>query len=553
MDVLQFLADLKQIEKILLTCHGKRGKSALIQSQLKQNPESEATVSFVLTNDAITILNSMTFYDNQILLLLVNTVRKHSKSVGDNCKTLFVYVLSMLSSLYESNNRQDEAEKVVSFFRRANLVEIYEEFLGEWNIVEPDLAIKLTKIDHFVDILPKLTVLSDLHSLNKTLSKISSQLVLDLVKNYIAAKSTEHELELEHVPSILNEILDDLEYTLVYSDRYTLDRSRLFANGFLLDYKVLLNHFDKHQTEDKINAMFLLVSNQADSSEKSNIHIEISSKYHETILNSFYAQKTNFFSAEFMSYLRINSIRVIFTSGCLSELQKSQLNSVQVSLISYISVDLIRFICRKLGVEPIEIEAISTDDFSQILTRSNLIALESVECIENEKLTFFKVLGQELNLNFIYFSSPIKLQFSQFRSHVLKVLKTLLSNFDEINLVDKSGNENIRNLFVKTSFFEAYSLRVVEHLKNVHCKNAEKLLFYSFLGKTFASINCKLSGGKVLTRSLDEITTVKSENFFQVEPLSLKLTCFLKSLHFVQSVLKIDKVFLVKNKRLAAS
>ena len=235
----------------------------------------------------------------------------------------------------------------------------------------------------------------------------------------------------------------------------------------------------------------------------------------------------------------MNKVNVVLTSGCLSELQKFQLNSQNISLVSYLNEDLVRFICNKLEKEPLEITSVNSDDFDEATLKSNYIALESCEIIENETLTYFKV-SEKKNLNFVYFCSPIKLQFGQFKTHLYKVIKTLLCTFEELNLLDVGKNQNLSHLFVKTLFFETTSLKIFETLKNLHTQITEKFLFYKYLIKLFDLLIAKLSGQKIiLYQEIDE-------NQYTYEPIALKFNCFIKSLYFIQSILKIDKIFMVK-------
>ena len=537
MEIAKYLTDLKQIEKILLTCYSRHGKSALIQSKLQQ--VSGEKVTFIVTNDAVAILNSMSFYDNQILVMLIETIRKHSKENGDNCKTLFVYVLTILTYLFESNNNQEEIQKVISFLRFSNLAFVYEEFLKEWNANCAQFSgqmLKVTSTQDFMDILPKLSVLNNLNGLNKSLSNISSNIIVNLICRYVENERT----QLAEIPSILRQLLDDLDYTLIYSDQNTLSSTRLFENGFLLNYRVLLDNFSRHTIH---NAIFLLVKNESETLETNAVSIQIDSNFQEKILDSFYAEKKNVFSNFFLDSLLSSKINVILTSSCLSELQKSQLNSMNISLISYIDLSSIRFICHRVGVQPIEIETICSASFGQQQLIENSLALESIENVENDKLTFFK-FSKKLNLNFIYFCSPIKLQFAQFKAHLAKVIKTVLNNFEEINLIDPSANQTLRNLFIETSFFEMNSLKILQNLKNSNINNIESFLFYKNLIKIFECVNLKMNNSIRLTVN-------REDSDFVYEPISLKFSCFIKSLYFIQSLLKIDKIFFIKKKTLS--
>jgi len=528
MDVQSCLSDLKQIERILLTCYGKNGKSALIQS----TSSSSETASFLLTNDAMTILSSMKFQDNQVLILLIETIRKHSVTSGDNCKTLFIYVLTFLTNLFESSSNQEEVHNFISFIRKTNLVFVYEEFLNQWNLRlnnQNSSTFKVETIEDFLSMVPNISVLNDLNGVNKTLSSLSSNLISSLIRNYFLSESN----TFNEMPNILHTLLSDLDFTLVYSDKYTSDRSQIFENGFLLNNKVLLNHFENNKMN---NAIFLLVPRD----EPSDVHIEIKSNFEENILNSFYAQKKSIFSAKFLEKLNVNKVNVVLTSGCLSELQKFQLNSQNISLVSYLNEDLVRFICNKLEKVPLEIASVNSDDFDEATLKSNYIELESIETIENETLTYFKVFEKK-NLNFVYFCSPIKLQFGQFKTHLYKVIKTLLCTFEELNLLDVGKNQNLSHLFVKTLFFETTSLKIFETLKNLNTQITEKFLFYKYLIKLFDLLIAKLSGQKIiLYQEIDE------NQYTLYEPIALKFNCFIKSLYFIQSILKIDKIFMVK-------
>lgn len=522
MNLNKFIKDLKQIESIFLKCYGKYGKSALVQSSLS----SDCEPSFGLTNDGIKILNCMSFSDNHLLVLLVETIRKHSGSCGDNCKTLFIYVVTMLEVLFNVNNQFSnliDCDEIISTFRTLNSTEVYEEFLDEW-MKEDEQLTKIETKENFLSILPNVCVLNDLNNYNRQLSSIAVQLATSLIKSCLYT---------EEIESNLRELLDDLDFILVYSDKFSLDESKLFKNGFIIESaKLNMVH------NGKANGLFLVLNEH--NVNKTNTQIEIKSNLNESILNSFYSEKVNYFSKDFLDKLKANNIKIIFTTGCLNDLQKSQLNSIDVAPVSYLDKGLVEFLCKKIGIQPIEIDSIH-DDHKQIdnydALKANLFCLESVLNIESDKINFFS-LSKIINLNYVYFCSPIKSNYTQFKLYLIKLIKTFLNGFQNINLVSAYDNKNNGNkinnnlLLIKCSKFEEIAIKLIESLcfNYSNLKNKSKFIIYNYLSKCFRLLDSKLNNNK-------------RANEILYEPFNLKLNCFIKSLLFVQNIIKIDNVY----------
>lgn len=94
----QDLKDLQKIEKIILTCYGKYAKTALIQVKSDENFTSN---HFILTNDCMTILNSIQLKHNQVYSLLIKVLKQHSSLNADGTKNLFIYILTSLNCLLQ--------------------------------------------------------------------------------------------------------------------------------------------------------------------------------------------------------------------------------------------------------------------------------------------------------------------------------------------------------------------------------------------------------------------------------------------------------------------
>jgi len=223
--------------------------------------------------------------------------------------------------------------------------------------------------------MPNLAVIYDLKNSNETFSNISSQLVIDLI-NYNLAD------DLQILPDILVQILNDFDTYLFYSDKESINKTRLFTNGFLIDRRFLVKIPSLFEgcTPIKVVLLKKLPTDQAETG--SNTFLQINSNLEQSLLQCFISGDEIKFSVEFLESLNKNGINLILTAGSLSDFKKAQLSSINCSCIGYIQPDYIEFLCRKLGVECV----LRPDEIDKM----NIIYIKEIETVENEKLFYFR-------------------------------------------------------------------------------------------------------------------------------------------------------------------
>ena len=514
------LKELKIIERLMLSAYGPKGKTILIQSCNKNSSIN----SFTMSKDGFNILNSMQFSDNHLLKLILNSVKSHSNINGDNSKTFFVYILTGLLALTRNKNSSIDFNQIQCYLRFTSVEKLLSNLFTEFDANYLNQSTDDIKTFSLNEILNDLCVTNDVSKSNKLFKDLGISLCVDFVQNYI--ENTEY----SQIPDNLKTIFDDLDNCLIHSDKNLMGASRVLSNGFLIDRKYSLNNL----RDKPIRAIF--IENNPSNERTSNEFLSINSSLSETLYDSIFYRKKTFFSETFIEALSNKNINLIFLSGSFNELQMAQLNSAEISLISFIDKNLFDFICFKLGKFYINFQR--DEDMDENNIEKNSLKIESYEKIENEDLYFFKVRKDLIfsKLAFVYFTCPIKFLFNQFKCYIMKVVKTLL------NLFDNSYGKYL----IKYSQFETISQKIIQKLEKETLEINERF-FYKFMDSFFKSLIQKFKRQENLClKNVPNILQTKiPSNNFNYEPLSLKVKCLIQSLSIIQSILKIENIYYI--------
>lgn len=522
-NLVKYLKDLNLIENAMLKTHGKNGKTALIQSVDKNT----SIKSFMTTNDGSCLLNSMQFTENQILKLVSNSVKNHSTINGDNCKILFIYLFNIIDCL---NSYKDlgEKEKIIQIIRTQSITEIYEIITENiTNSNNKDLFIKISNKNEFLDNLSSLCVFYDLNNLNKILSDISYGLTIELIKNFIQNVN-----DLKMLKEILHFILDNMNSIIIFSDHYLLTKSNVYSDGFYIDKRFILKNYD---FKSKQKGVFLIKAIADANSNKSNTFVRIDSNLSEDLIKYLHIGNEQQFSSEFLADLKSNDVNIMFTSGSLTDRQKSQLNSIKCSLVSYLDIDYINFICTRYDLEPIYLS--ETKD--KLIDLKNLIQINEIISLDNEQLFYIKLMNaNSMKLfSFIHFCSPVKMFYHQFKIYFQKVIKTILN-------IDFESNYSL----IRCELFESITAKTCADLANTGNNNG---VVYKFLNYFFETLMFKFDKGAYLNRR-DYLMKHKLDTSTDVmlyEPFMLKLKCLFEALNMLKHILKLDdSIYYLKKK-----
>lgn len=512
--------DLKVIERVMFSCFGKNGRCTLIQLSNDN--------SFILTNDGTLILNNLAFSsDNQLCKLLLKSINQHSKVYGDNSKSLVIYIGECLRFLFE-NYTSDNLDTIKHKFRTQSTSLLVQSVSSKLKDNQAEFFEITPK--NFLEYSKNLCVLNDLNCLNRNVSKLANNLVMKLLDAYFANNKCFNSIH--QLKTALICLLESLEFSLVYSDKNSLQNSRVFEKGFLLSSKFCLNNIKS----GNFRGLFILKSNQDDS-----LTANIDIKSLDTITK---VPETQFFPKTFLESLKSRKINLIFYQGSISEFKKQQLNVSNISLVCYLNIEFIEFICQKLRIQPLYEDLIHHEIVMDTIERC-IVKIETIELIESENLYYYKLTDEQSEssetIAFIYFCSPIKSFFSQFKNYILKVIKTMLCLF---------GGEN-SNFMIKCNTFEPIMIKILSELE-LKSNNKSELglnVFWRFLKALFQSLDSKINGVNFIS-SLRKLKVLHQENleieFY--EPLYLKLAVFNEMLIFTQTILKLDCICFVKSK-----
>jgi hypothetical protein len=526
-DALDFLNESKLLEKALFKCYGRNGKSALVQTS-----HDDTFSSYFLSNDGAVILESLNMRRNRLLILLLDLIKSHSKIYGDNCKTLFFYVINALDLLLSSSSAIKDRQDTIAALRNTNMCAVYEKMSEEWNKKGSNVKLIENKSDIFKH-LNSLSVMRDLNGFNRNLNEMCSSFLTRLIQIYM-----ENE-QFETIQDVFRELLNDLDHIVIYSDRSSLDESKLCENGFVLNLPFVLKNWKQF---DDIRRVIIIIKEKANEQHANEITIEINDKLEENLNRISYAERTTFFPNTFLDDLKANQINLILMNSYLTDLQKAQLNSINISLISYLDYDFLLFLVNKLNIQPIWLAELSKNNLNQISDDSNnVIHLESFENLDQSSATnyYFKInksiKSSSNSISFIYFCSPIKFVFHQFKTHMRKVLRTLANNMFEIS------KRRLCVRLLKSGSFEMQSLQMVQTLiqsESSSIKSDNLLLIQNFLYNFFVKFCLKHSHCSI-TKNGQEHSSIEDAEY---EFLDLKLNLFMEFLYFVQNFLKIDEI-----------
>lgn len=470
------LKEIQVIERVLWKCFGKHGQCALVKTR------SSSSSSFMLTHDGCQLLNIISpSAQNRLYTILINTINRHSKVYGDNVKLLFLYMTESIRRLISADSCVRVALRLTSI---SSLIDL----------VRANLITISHPPDSFDDLIPKLGVLTDLDKFNPGLATFSSQLIPDLIKAYPNSSN-------------LRSIIDDFEFTLIYSDKSSMANSRLLTNGFVLDGKL---NVSTDCFKRPMNALFMIKSN----SDPTNVRIDSM----DTLVE---CQRGSFFSKEFLESLIHFDVGLVFYEGGLNEFKKQELKNRQRGFVAYLSIELVQFLCQKLHVQPIYEDEIWNK--KNIDLASSIFRIESIESIDN---FYFYRVNRVDHLTFVYFCSPIRAVFSQFKSHLCKVLRTLASLFDD------EGDQKLKFQLVYSNQFECQLAFIFQKLEYEYVRSNRNLgLTCHFLRDLFESFQ------------IAEQTKSESNSFVFYEPLNLKLAVLEECLENLKMFSSLDLVY----------
>jgi hypothetical protein len=532
----KYLNDIKTIEKVLLTCYAHSGKTSLIQSKLDLTTIDQ---TFILTNDGYTILTSMNFFDNQLLILIKKLVQNHSQLFGDGCKTLFFYISTFLDKLLEPelflNNIQD-LEKFTDILRLSYLSEFIDIFNSEWqkHIKTLNDIIILESVEDFLINVDKICVLNDLFNLNKNLSQITKDFTIQLIKNYMIS------VELNNINTIgdkFRTILNDLDHLLIFSSSSSLSSTKIYENGFLLESgRLSLNTIINIKNLADIKAIFLY----QELDNESHLDFKINLNSINDIDNLFYAEQASNFSNEFVENLNQTNIKLIFTNRALTDIQKSKLIVNNISYIEYVDLDKLN----KISINQLNIKSVNVNDSS--IKENNIFYIDEMVNVESNKIIYFKLnkLKHPRTSIFIYFCSPTKILFNHFKNNLIKTLKSFIS-LETTHVLIKSG------IFEKEAIQVCHNLeKKYLNLINDDRKMYEYYIFFKVLKSIFHNLYEKLNKYNNLNDQLSMsllISDVQKEAI-SFDVFYLKSQFIIQSLYFMQKISKVDKIIFYKKK-----
>ncbi|CAF0720366.1 unnamed protein product [Brachionus calyciflorus] len=509
--LIQYLDDVEKIERILLSCYGENGKSALIQA----SEETNTTNSYTLTNDGTTILNIIQIKNNHLYYLINKTVQEFSIKNHDNTKSMFIYLVTSLKLLLKpaaNNSNLNLIESFKSSLRNLNLPQIFDEISAEF-VKSNENILVITDKAHLLQSLNSISVFYNLETFNLNLSKISIKLIKELISSYLEQTSSD---DLSSLEENLRQILIDLPEILEHWDRSDLEESKILNNQFLIDRKFSIR---TKKIEKKYFKAILMLKQEVIDAE-----IEVKSNLSSILGKTLEHNQLLIFSNEFIEDLKTNEIDLIIAEGYVSDFKKSQLKLIDCSLIDCVMKEKILFLAQKLRKDPV---CFKKDN--KISQEKNVIIIEFYEIL-NENLIAFKPKSK-LFLSSVLFCSPLKINFVNFKIYILKCVKSL------VNLV---SNNNTKCILIKNYCFEINLLNCLS--------KCDKIDFVSkyFLKSLFENLIIKFQKFK----NIKDIHNFEPENVRKYEILSNKFECLFNCLSFLKILFKIDSICFVKSIKL---
>jgi hypothetical protein len=542
----KYLNDIEMVERVFLKCYGsKYGKTSLIQS--KSDALATNDQSFLLTNDGSTILSCMSFSDNQLLVLIVKLVQSHSLKFGDGCKTLFIYVASLMKHL------QADEDKLKQAIRLVDVYEVIEQFMKEFIHFNEHKLLSIQKNQSFFSYFGNLSVLSDLNGFNKNLSILTKEFSQKLVENYLSNVNSTDSVRIK-----LRKLLDDLDFISVYSNKASITSSKLFNSGFLLESGRISLNCLKNLKKNNINgirAILLFISPETNQSINAEARITIRSNLVESVNQAFYAEKITRFSISFIQQLNQNDINLVITNGSLTELQKSKLILNNISFIEYADYNMLNHICfTQLNLIPLYIS--ENDDETRLDASKNILFLDEIVNVELNQINFFKINKDYHKashfLTCIYFCSPTKILFNHFKNNLIKSVKSFMGAFTHNESTD------LNECIIETGTFEREASKICESIEkkllsqiNDDLRKHDHYLIFKALKKLFSNLDRKMSRSDRLDSQFESLMLNSKSNSSQKEYdfFYLKLESFRQTLYFVQKILNIDQIVYYNRKK----
>ena len=536
MDIMKrFLNDLDVVEQVLIKCHGKNGKTALIQSTSTEREPSKY-YNVLLVNDCMSILNSIRLPQNYIYNLILKAIVNFNNSNGDNCKAYYVYTLTFLRALMSKQINSDEIQVIIN---KSSIRIIDELFTKKWKQVlseaKDENFVFVNSFDKLTNNLNSICCMNDLKSFNRILSTISVDLFKKTLEMYWYGTINSEKDFREQIRLTLRVIEKDLFHMIVYSDHLNIEETRLLKNGFLCKSKVDL------ELENKTNysAIFILQSPSISCKDDIVVNLKQSFNLKKSFQEKLYSSEGSkiSFSKNFLGELTKNRIDLVLVEGGLSEIKKSQLHSIKCLLLEHLDRDYIHHLLAKLNKFPINSTSINELNINET---NNVFEIESIRILEKDKICFLQLpTSMEcLNIASIYFCSSTKINFSLFKSFFIKAVKTLKNLFED----------NTENILIKSSLFEFYSISIINHIKN-NAMNLEDKILWEFFKIVFIEIFSKLNRIKTFNigdNHEDQVFLTIFKNIYTYEPFQMKMKLFLETFNLVKTISRITEICIVK-------
>ena len=489
------LKELFNIERILETCftnynslNHEQKSTTLIKSSGEQNNK------FLITNDAIVILNTLNIENKILKNYIYKFINQHSRFYGDNCKIFYFYLCEFLRYLLKSNSISDG--KYVKY-RLLNLRELYES-INKSFINQPRECFAIENFNCVEEVLEEnrkilntnarrtsLSVLNDL-KIEQTFKVKLNLLIIEVVQN---AKGD------------INGVIADLKNCLYFTKLCSNSNDvKAYKNGFLINRKFQLNNLNRQS----YNAVFL--DNELIFHLNENLTITNNSL--ESLANFSLFQSQDTFREAFIENIKKFNINIILTIKSLNDWQKSQLNRLNCSLVSYLDEEYVDYVCLKLGINKIA----NGEDFIE----KNVISLDRIELIldqNHEILYYFRLTKPYSSLFFAHINVFLESFKEQIKSHYLKVLRI-------VRLLSSSTQ---RCKLIMCTKFEGLIWRKVDP------SNA----FYNDFYEIFTTLDRKFNNN------------VDVEICY--EPFELKMRCFLGTLELLKQLFNLDEIVYVRS------
>jgi hypothetical protein len=479
------LKEIFEIEKVLETCFSNYNQIRASTALIKKSDENK----FLLTNDGLTILNTLGVKNWLIKNYLFKYLNKHSSVYGDNCKVFYFFICEFLR--YLTSNHEDKWSK----YRFVNLSQLYESiskkftnspgvhFIENLNeILDENLQMLVEKTEE-----TKLSVLNDLKIERNFKIRLNS-LIIEMIRN--------------NLKEDINLILDNLKHILYFTKSCcSPNEAKLYKNGFFINRSFQINNLKNYNRLIKavfIDNSLVFALNEAVTIRNSSL---------DELANLSLFNNQNIFREFFIKNLKDFNIDFILTIKPLNDWQKSQLNRLNCSVVSYLDEEYVDYLCFKLRIN--KISCIS--DFNE----KNILNLNKIELIlekNHEILYFFQLDNPKFSLYFAHIDVLLDSFQQQIKSHYLKVLKT-------IRLLSQNKRLITCSMFEKLFICGEYD-----------SSNEFNQDFYHI----FKNIN----------RNFNRNEIIKMTSY---EPFELKMRCLFGTLELMKQLFNLDDIIYIRS------